>query len=420
MSLTYIEALFYLGAGLAVLHVFVAGGFILRLLTARRTIPADADCPSALVILCLRGADPSLGNCLTGLLNQNYPQFDVLIVVDDPADEAWQAAHELVAANGATNVRIEALRHRPTTCGLKCAALVQAWSQVDERYAVVATIDADVVPHSTWLRELVAPFADPRVGAACGNRWYRPRPISWGAAVRYLWNAGAVVPMYWHGIAWGGTLALRSSVLRDTDYRDRVGRALCEDVMLRDVLRRAKLRLHFTPSLMLVNREDCTLAGFFHWMRRQTLIMKLYHSDSPAMLTHGLLCGAYLSVASVTLVAAAVVGDGIAVYGVGLGLGLFLASLLGPEPFMNAAVGRIVRRRGETLQPYSWGEKSQLVAALPLTQLVYAAAVVTLLRARLVEWRGIFYRVEGPLQITRLNDGTYHAAEEDVATNRSL
>lgn len=415
-----IQSLLWIGAGLALLHFVVAGGFFLRLWTAQRRLPADADCPRALVILCLRGADPSLARCLTNLLNQNYPRFKVVIVVDNEADDAWRAAEEIVAASGATNVAIEALRHRPTTCGLKCAALAQAWSHIDEGYEVVASIDGDVVPHSTWLRELVAPLvADPRIGATCGNRWYRPQPVSWGAAVRYLWNIGAVVPMYWHGIAWGGSLALRSNILRDTDYRDRVLHALCEDVMLQGVLRKAGLRLHFNPNLMIVNREDTTLSGFFHWMRRQSLIMRLYHRDAPVILGHGVLSGAFFFTTPVVLLIAAVLGDSAALGSVGLSFSLFLASLAVPIPFIEAAVRRIVRRRGEATFPYSWAEIVKIAAALPLTQACYAAAVATLLRARQIEWRGIYYRIEGPLKVTRLNDGAYQNVE-DAELNRSL
>jgi cellulose synthase/poly-beta-1,6-N-acetylglucosamine synthase-like glycosyltransferase len=420
MPLLLIQSLFWIGAGLALLHFVVAGGFFFRLWTARRSLPADADCPRAMVILCLRGADPSLRRCLTNLLNQNYPQFQVVIVVDDERDDAWRSAHEIVSASGAANVEIESLRRRPTTCGLKCAALAQAWSHLDEGYDVVATIDADVVPHSTWLRELVAPLvADKRIGATCGNRWYRPQPVSWGAAVRYLWNIGAVVPMYWHGIAWGGSLCVRAAVLRQTDYRERVLHALCEDVMLQGVLRRAGLKLHFNPNLMIVNREDTTLRGFFHWMRRQSLIMRLYHRDAPVILGHGVLSGLFFFATPVVLLTAAVRGDLITLANVGFGFALFLASLYVPIPFLEAAVRRIVRRRDETVSPYAWPEIARIFAALPLTQACYAAAVATLLRARQIEWRGIHYRIEGPLKVTRLNDGAYQAVD-DAELNRSL
>ena len=74
--------------------------------------------------------------------------------------------------------------------------------------------DADTIAHPTWLRELAGALADPTVGAATGNRWYMPDEISAAAMVRYLWNAAAIVQMYCYRIAWGGTLAVKTSVLR--------------------------------------------------------------------------------------------------------------------------------------------------------------------------------------------------------------
>jgi cellulose synthase/poly-beta-1,6-N-acetylglucosamine synthase-like glycosyltransferase len=63
---------------------------------------------------------------------------------------------------------------------------------------VLAVIDADAVPHRWWLRDLVAPLSDPRVGVATGNRWYMPEHANWGSLVRYLWNVGAVVQVWFN------------------------------------------------------------------------------------------------------------------------------------------------------------------------------------------------------------------------------
>ena len=53
------------------------------------------------------------------------------------------------------------------------------------------------------------------MGVASGNRWYMPAEATAGSLVRYLWNAAAVVQMYWYGIAWGGSLAFKTKLLRE-------------------------------------------------------------------------------------------------------------------------------------------------------------------------------------------------------------
>jgi hypothetical protein len=74
----------------------------------------------------------------------------------------------------------------------KCSSVTQAIERLDPSFEAVALLDAHTMPHRSWLRELVAPPADESVGAATGNRWYMPGGGSWGALVRYSWNAADV------------------------------------------------------------------------------------------------------------------------------------------------------------------------------------------------------------------------------------
>jgi cellulose synthase/poly-beta-1,6-N-acetylglucosamine synthase-like glycosyltransferase len=132
------------------------------------------DSPKAVAILCVRGNDPVLEACLAALLNQDYPSYDVRVVVDSRTDPAWEVVQAAVAREGsATRVQVEPLTRRRDTCSRKIAGVLQALAGLDEGYEVVALLDSDTIPHRTWLGELVAPLADPRCGAASGNRWYR-------------------------------------------------------------------------------------------------------------------------------------------------------------------------------------------------------------------------------------------------------
>ena len=98
---------------------------------------------------------------------------------------------------------------------------------------------ADTIPHRTWLRELAAALADEQVGAATGNRWYMPQQPTWGSLVRLFWNAAAIVQMWFYGIAWGGTLAVKTKVFRESDLLERWGNAFCEDTMTFAALKRS-------------------------------------------------------------------------------------------------------------------------------------------------------------------------------------
>ncbi|MCE9606096.1 MAG: glycosyltransferase family 2 protein [Planctomycetia bacterium] len=419
----FVPWLVYIGLGLACLQFSVGIGFTIRLLAARIRPAPDADCGRAAIILCLRGADPFLERSLSGILTQDYPNFEVVIVVDHRDDPAWQPVHEMVARlsgrTTARSVRIEELRDRPETCSLKNASLIQAYESLGPEVEFTATIDADVEPHRTWLRELVAPLSDRRIGATTGNRWYMPEDSGWGSLVRYQWNAGAVVPMFWHGIAWGGSVALRASFVRDSGYRERMRHALCEDTMLYDTLRKVGLKLRFVPSLLMVNRESIGMLSFFRFCRRQMLISN-YHSQAWAIWLHGLTSSAFYVVAATTIVVALARGDYAAARTVGSIFVVFLASMALVLPALETAVRRIVRLRGESPPKIPPVKLLKIVfTLLVVTQIVYGAVVWSLVRVRRIEWRGIYYRLRGIWNVHRENYAAYRPASDEALAQRT-
>ena len=280
-------SIFLMLVALAIAQGLLAVVFLRTLAGFRQPRPGESACPKAAVVLCLRGRDPFLEKCLELLLAQDYPDYQLHVVVDGRQDPAWQVAESLAERYGAERVHIETLDDRRDTCSLKCSSVTQAIERLDPSFQVAALVDADTMPHSTWLRDLVAPLADERVGAATGNRWYMPAGGSWGALVRYLWNAAAIVQMYWYEVPWGGTLAVKRKVIDDLDLLGRWRRAFCEDTMLYRQLGRRGLRVRFVPSLMMVNREDCGVGACRRWISRQLLTMRLYHPLWPLVLLHG-------------------------------------------------------------------------------------------------------------------------------------
>jgi cellulose synthase/poly-beta-1,6-N-acetylglucosamine synthase-like glycosyltransferase len=98
------------------------------------------------------------------------------------------------------HIIVSPLNVRYQTCSLKCSALIQAVSSLNDDCEVVALIDSDTVPHPRWLRELVLPLADRRIGLTAGNRWYVPIKDQWGSLARYLWNISAVLQMNFYTI----------------------------------------------------------------------------------------------------------------------------------------------------------------------------------------------------------------------------
>ncbi len=389
---------------LAVSQGLLVLGFLGVLWNWRRDLPDDRECRRAAVVLCLRGRDPFLEQCIESVLTQDYPDYQLHVIVDSRQDPAWPVAQSLADRYGPERVCVQTLDQRHETCSLKCSSVVRAIEGLDESFHVAAMVDADAMPHASWLRNLVAPLASDDGGAATGNRWYMPATSSWGALVRYLWNAAAVVQMYWYEVPWGGTLAVKTQVLRELNLLDRWRHALCEDTMLYRQLGKHGLRVKFVPALMMVNREDCGLGACSAWIRRQLLTMRLYHPLWPLVLLHG--CGTtLLLIFAMVMAAVAALGHDwpAAAWCVG-GLVAYETIMACLLALLEIAVRRIVRAQGNSTAWLSAKTVLRLVPAIVLTQMVYTLALIGAQCGREIDWRGVNYRIDGPWNIHRLND----------------
>ncbi len=383
-------------------------------------LPTDDQCPKAAVILCLRGTDPFLPKCIEALLNLDYPCYEVKIIVDSADDPAWRIADETVTRLAKTNIEMIPLTERHNTCSLKCSSILQAVSHLDHTHEVLAQLDADTVAHPTWLRELVAPLAGDQVGAATGNRWYMPENGAWGSLIRYVWNAAAVVQMYWYRIAWGGTLAIKTEVLRNSDLLARWSHAFCEDTMLFTELRKQGLRVAFVPALMMVNRESCDIGGYFRWVRRQLLTARLYHPGWPAVVGHGIITSLVVIVSVGALATAGLAQRWEFFCSVGIGFLCYQAAIALLLVPMEIAVRRIVAVRDEPTHWFTTAIAFKYLPTVALTQILYAAALASALWIRTVDWRGITYQIHGPWRIHLTDDRPYVAEEPGDEVGHSL
>lgn len=395
--------------GLAIAAAVVLGGVLIlqAVFTSRfvavykrpapKPIPDD-QLPTALLILCLRGADPFLSRTLIAMFELDYPRVDFRIVVDSRDDPAWAVAEQAIAELGVSNVQLKALTDPLMTCGLRVGALVKELRELDEKYDVVAWLDADVIPHRDWLRQLVAPLQDPQVGATTGIRWYLPNPGGWGTMVRAIWNIGAIVQMVYFGIAFGGTMCVRSKLFRETDLLDRWSRLLWEDTYTNDAMASFGYRLEFVPGCTMSTQETIPLKSCFRFMCRQMLNARLYHHSWWFLLSFGL-------ISSLTPYAVAIFGIVALIehqYAAGaialLAVVLQTTGMILLYAYSGSYPNRVVRKRKSPKVP-NWRFPATVGLAVPLTALTYATSFLKIMATRRIEWRGIEYRIDGPWDI---------------------
>ncbi|KAM3100753.1 glycosyltransferase [Phormidesmis sp. 146-12] len=363
--------------------------FVQRLKPARL---GELSASKVTVVLCLRGVDRSLSDCLEGLLYQDYPNYTVLIVVESSTDPVWEVITPIISQS--TIAQVQVLNERLETCSLKCSQLLQAIASLDSDCEVVALIEADTIPHSTWLRELVAPLENDRIGATTGNSWYSPEG-QMGNAFRYLWNASNVVMMYFNQIPWSGSIAFKTDLIDQTNLLEIWKHALSDVVPLHRVLRQRKQRIQFVPSVMMIQSQACKFSSFWCWATRQMVMVRLYHSAWWGTLIASVINTLVIGRAIILLAIAALTGQWSALIWVGSGLAFYTVMIAVLVSLLQRGV---VRAKGERTG-ISMGAIARCSIAIPFAQFVQTGVFIAALLTKTLKWQGIIYQISAPKSI---------------------
>ena len=366
--------------------------------------------PRATVVLPLRGKDPFLIDCISGLLNQEYPDYDVKIIVDHEDDPAYTLVNEYLVAHPHPHCQV-GIRERYTgTCGLKNESLIQALGELDETTEVFAWLDSDVVPHPTWLRDLVSPLQDPQIGVASGIRWYAPREANPGTLVRAVWNAGAVIQMLALEIAWGGSIALNRQVFQNPLLVESWSKMMWDDTGLKAIVSKLGLHIGFAPAATMVNQESISLRSCYRFIARQLMNVRFYHPHWPWIAGVGIVA----TISKLTLMGLLVINliQGNWLYAGIISLVLISASsIIGVVLFRtDAHIRQQVRAREESLKPLPL----QTIPTLWTTIYIYCAALFAAMsRIQTIQWRGVIYQIAPPHEIQITHYEPYQEADPD-------
>lgn len=242
--------------------------------------------PNVAVILCLRGADPSLPACLESLMGMNG-EFQLHLAFDDRDDPAYPLCQRLLADHADVHYHVN--QDHGKNRSLKCSSIIATILDLDESIDIVALVDADAVVERDWLQTLIEPLSNPSIGATTGNRWFAPTAGGIGSTLRKVWNAAALPQMSLYQIPWGGSLAIRRDVIDQCELLHHWSVAFCEDTMLSGVLAEHGFRTERIPDLIIVNQESTSVRDAVFWIGRQLLTVKLYHRRWTWVLLHALL-----------------------------------------------------------------------------------------------------------------------------------
>src|ERR1700691_5147522 len=133
----------------------------LRLAARRRKLPPAAFAPPVSLLKPLHGSEPDLESHLQSFFEQEYPEFEIIFCARSEQDPGLEIARRVAA-------RYPKIRSRFVCSGIAPYANAKVWSlermQSAAAHGFFVISDSDVSVTPGYLRAVMAPFADERVG----------------------------------------------------------------------------------------------------------------------------------------------------------------------------------------------------------------------------------------------------------------
>lgn len=227
--------------------------YVLALVAAllwRRTgpRPAGAELPPISILKPVHGRDPRFLEAIRSHALQDYPEFEILFAVHDPADPALEDIRCLQREFPALAIRtIVSTRHAANG---KVALLIDLAEAA--RFPVLLVNDSDIRVPPGYLRTVVAGLDDPRTGIV--TCLYRAASAStaarWEAIGIATEFAPSVLVARLLGVvefALGSTMAFRAGTLRKTGGFEAIQEYLADDYQLGRRFTQAGHRVAFAP-----------------------------------------------------------------------------------------------------------------------------------------------------------------------------
>ena len=216
----------------------------------RTTATKSRGLPAVTVLKPLCGAEPGLYEHLRSFCPQDYPEFQIVFGVRDPADPALSVVQRLIVEFPALPIDVVV---DPQQHGSNCKTSNLINMIARARHDVLAMADSDTRVGPDYLTTVTAPLLDhnvglvtciyqgvptqkiwSRLGAMYSNEWYMP-------SVLLTWLFG------YEGYVSGQTMCLRRATLQSIGGLEAIANHLADDYRLGELVRGLGLRIFLSP-----------------------------------------------------------------------------------------------------------------------------------------------------------------------------
>lgn len=376
--------------------------------------PPSEFTPFATVIAPCKGMDEGLERNLAALIEQDYPAYEVIFVVDDESDSAVPVIDEIVSRKDAESQSVadpssadppqfrlvsSKLVVAPTAVesSQKVENLREAVLHTDERSEVLVFVDSDARPARNWLRSLVAPLSDESIGASSGYRWFLSEKPTFASELRSAWNASiasALGPNVKSNFCWGGSTAILRKTFERIGMREKWRGTLSDDFAVTRTLSEAGLPIHFVPRALIPSFESCSMRECLEFTTRQMKITRVYMAHLWLLSFFGSGLFTFVMLSSI-LIAVFSKQNTAFVWAAIATLVIVSVFSVGKAWLRSKAVGMVIPAASKQ----TFAQLTLWLLSPPLFLLNSILALVS----RRLNWRGITYELVSPTETRRID-----------------
>lgn len=384
-------------------YLFLVSLGVLRFHRRRRLQLAATDfTPPVSILKPLHGLEPNLEENLESFFQQDYPEFELIFCARHEEDSGLRLARTLAARYPDIPVRILTCGEPPWT-NAKLYSLERMWTQA--RHELLVISDSDVRVTRNYLREVVKPFHEARVGL--NTCIYRGLPAAgfWtqiealGMSVEM--TAGVLVAEMMEGMkfALGPTMVVRKECLQTLNGFGFMADYCADDYILGNSIADSGMKValsHHSVEHVVVHHSFA--ASFEHqvrWMRSTRFSRPKGHLGS--LLTYALPYGVLGMIA------------GIAAGRPDLGMALLAWSVIN-RVLQSILAGYVVA-----------GDRNALVRCwlFPIRDLLGGALWLASYFSSRINWRGESYRLVRGGRMLRVGAATMPVPPKVATETRS-
>lgn len=270
--------IFFLGAVFSSIIIFALLLSHILQLRLIKVYPSTSKFSVAVVIPCKGDGDPKFGENLLSIIHQVYTGLvQFIFCVESQADSALPVLCRLKEQFARIHICVAGMA---TQSSQKTHNILRGMTLAD-KVDIFLFADADIQPHPTWLQEMVAPFSDPQIGVTTGC--FRRVPITagfqWGNYLAGLFGAGIVAGMTNNQIKglWGGSLAIRASIVDRFQLRERLATEIVDDIAITHAIRRQhNIERCYIQSCTLKSYCNMSVGESIEWLARQLQFSQIY------------------------------------------------------------------------------------------------------------------------------------------------